>query len=436
MAKSSHDYYYGIPYNELKNFIEPVGANVNISMNEMRRLVKDPERLNRLVNNIYDEIIKHLPSLGDVFSASEYAKLNKIKTITYTAHTSGYDFRINPIDLVNNIMKHYGLEYRLPFFNMDSEYAKNCLKDYLLAIAKDLERKGEDLSFAAMVVDQMLDSFDFICGLYDIDLDKYLRNNIKPKDMLFYLAYKHLDLFEKTNDWTYLAYPYEYYYHVSKMDTSQWPCHIILDGRKDSLWYTDFREEYNKVVGAKYMPTADYLLTDHDVLVAWDIMQPGMVERELKDIAELSRAASNVDYDKYQKLFEAKLAYYLTSPYVKYIKGKYGLSGYVGFSYPNEYIIFDKFHNSDTLDQNKKTILTHGEAIFAVPSDRFSVVRGTKQDVIEAKKTDERIKKINHTNNLSFLKRLDDVIKGPNVSTALFEDVLEQEKRRMLIHKP
>ena len=52
------------------------------------------------------------------------------------------------------------------------------------------------------------------------------------------------------------------------------------------------------------MPTSDYLLTDHDVLVAWDILQPGMVERELRDIVEISRAASHVDYDKYQKLIE------------------------------------------------------------------------------------------------------------------------------------
>ena len=124
----------------------------------------------------------------------------------------------------------------------------------------------------------------------------------------------------------------------------------------------------------------------------------------------------------------------MKSPYVHYIKGKYGLLGYVGFSYTNDYLVFDKFHNSETVDPKDKTILTHGEAIFAVPADRFNIVRADKQRIIKAKKRDPRIKKINHTPNYSFLNKLDGVIHGPNVSLQSFEDVIEQQKKRILIN--
>ncbi len=62
------------------------------------------------------------------------------------------------------------------------------------------------------------------------------------------------------------------------------------------------------------------------------------------------------------------------------------------------------------------------------------MLRGSKQLIMSEKKDDKRIKRINHTINLSFLDRLDKVIYGPNVSTAKFDEIIEEEKKKMLIN--
>jgi hypothetical protein len=161
-----------------------------------------------------------------------------------------------------------------------------------------------------------------------------------------------------------------------------------------------------------------------------------MLEREVRDNIAFVRSNPNVDYDKYIKLFDVKMNYYMHSPYIKHIQGKYGLNGYIGFSYKNDYLLFDKFYNSETIDPSKRTILTHGEAIYGLPADRLSVIKGTKQDIVEAKKVDDRIRKVNHTPNYSFINKLDGIIYGPNLSLKSFDQVLEEEKKRMLIKQP
>ena len=57
------------------------------------------------------------------------------------------------------------------------------------------------------------------------------------------------------------------------------------------------------------------------------------------------------------------------------------------------------------------------------------------KDYIKAKEIDDRIKKVNHTLIYSFINKFDGIITGLNVSTSNFSNVIEQEKKRMLIRK-
>ena len=439
MEKSKHNTFNrftDIPLEELSNFINPINMSLYINRYDMYSLFNTTYELNEFINGYFYNMFNNLPSMPD---SVKNDFISKYCGITYTPHTSGYDFRFSPIDFVNHLFEYMKLDYEIPFINLDNGYGINYLKDYIRAYIDDFYLDGDQLSkksydLKKAIMDELNANLDIIVNMYYMDLDNIVNSHVIPKDMLLYLAYNSLLKYEDNNDEKYMVLPCEYYHNISHMNTSAYPHKISVNGMRK--WFNDFRDEYkNQYDPLSIVDDSSYILDDHEVLLAWDILKPGMLERQIRNTRDVVRATPNVDYEKYLKLFEVKMNYYMNSPYVNYIKGKYGLLGYMGFSYMNEYLLFDKFHNSDTIDPSKKTILTHAEAIYALPSDRFSVVKGSKQGIIKAKETDDRIKKVNHTPNYSFIGKLDDIITGPNVSYSTFDKVLEQEKKRMLIRK-
>lgn len=427
MSKSNHIYKDDIPYEELKYFIDPIKLNIQIPYNDLGGIFRteiDHKPSYDYINKIYNDLLNHMPYF------KQYRK-SKIECITYNSHLTGYDFRFNPIDIINNIYKCLKIDYRIPFINLDTDMGMDYLKEYIKTYNSDIKRQGVDYN-VSNIIDEINYNVDRICNLYYENLEDQIKDSILPKDALLYIACKSLMLFEKTNEPEYFVIPYEYYNYVSHMKTSPYPHKIYFGDFYNKYWFTDFRYNYDKL---EEVPDeadfSNYILPDDEILIAWNILKPGMVERELKDV--MHRAKANPDYQKYQALFDMKMNYYMKSGYIKYIKGMYGLLGYVGFSYNNEYLIFDKFHNSETIDPSKRTILTHGEAIFALPSDKFSLLSTNKQKVIEERKVDDRIKKINHTINGSFINRLDEVVNSLNVSTSTLETEVEKQKRKILI---
>ena len=431
MEKSKHEYNNSqIPYEELNNFILPISMNLDISIFDLMELGRRYQNeIFDYISYIYHIVLETTPNLVNKLKTTVYG----LCKVTYTPHTNGYDFRVNPITLFNKIFQELNLDYKIPFINLDNPTGMEYLKDYIRSYINDVKRitTKEDI---LVIMDELDNNLDRLCSCYDFNLDTKLKKLLIPKDVLFHLAYKSLIMYEITKDDRYLVYPHEYYKHVSDMTTSEYPHKITMLNKFGSVWFNDFRNEYEFLVGKDYeIDESKYLLNDSEVYLAWDILTPGMVDRELRDIVEVVRSNPNVDYQKYQRLFEMKMNYYMQSGYNKYIKGRYGLNGYVGFSYPNEYLVFDKFHNSETIDPSKKTILTHGEAIYALPSDRFSIVQGDKQTVLAARRYDDRIKKINHTE--TFINRVNPIVHGPNVSYSTIEDELEKAKQSVLIRK-
>lgn len=433
MTKSDHRFNnWEIPYDELTYFIDPINMTIKIPFHEIHNLLSNPTNTCHYLNVVYDKLLDYIPTLKQLLNNRQ---AYPISCISYTSHTTGYDFRIHPIDVINNIFNYLGVDYEIPFINLDNPEGVSYFIDYVRAYLKDIKRTNKNSTIIS-IVDEMDTNLKDIINIYNLDINTPIKQQCIPKDSLFYLAYKSLINFEETNDHKYMVLPYEYYKYVSHMRTSPYPHMISFTSKPNKLWYSDFRTEYENTIDVNITPdTSDLLLTDRELFLAWDILKPGMIEREIRDVSNRIRSNPNVDYDYYMRLFEMKMNYYMNSPYVYPILGRYGLNGYMGFSYPNEYLIFDKFHNSDTIDPSKKTILTHEEAIYALPSDRFSILKGTKQTVLEERKKDPRIKKYNHTINGSFLNRLDKVIASPNISTSTLEDEIKKESKKMLIKK-
>ncbi len=425
MAKSNHIYRtFDIPYEELNNFINPISINIDIPYMDILQISNKKEEMSKKISSYYQSILSHMPNIKSTINSRSLSK------ITYTAHTFGYDFRINPITFINDVLEAINLNYSIPRINLDSTQGKEYFKDYLRSYVNDVKRIEPD---KLPILEELQNNIDYLLNtVYDVSLDPYIGDNIIPKDALFYLAYTSLVLYEKTEDKKYTIIPYEYFKYVSHMNTSYYPHWLYIPDRYQKEAYTDFRYEYKEKLGEDYyIDDTPYLLNDSEIYLAWDILKPGMVDRIVTDMYHRGRAGSNVDYAKYQRLFEMKMNYYNNSGYNRNIIGKYGLLGYMGFTYPNEYLVFDKFHNSETIDPSKKTILTHGEAIYSLPSDRFSIIGYDKQSVLEERKIDDRIKKINH--NETVIKRLDPVVHGPNVSTSTFAEESEKMKQKILI---
>ncbi len=426
--KSMHKYKNSIiPYEELKYFVEPMKLNIQIPYDDLGSIFRTGNNIKEsyeYINGVYVDLLNHMPNF------KKYKK-HSIECITYTSHLTGYDFRFNPIDIVNNVYKCLNLDYEIPFINLDTDMGIEYFKDYIKSFNRDIIRLKPSDEIRS-IIEELTYNIDNICNLYYANLENTIKDSILPKDTLLYISSKSLRLFEKTKEPKYFVIPFEYYNYVSHMKTSYYPHAIYFGNYMNKYWFTNFRFDYGRLTNTPdESEFSKYILPDQEVLIAWDILKPGMVERELKDV--IHRAKADPDYEKYQKLFEMKMNYYMESNYIKYIKGLYGLLGYVGFTYDNEYLVFDKFHNSETIDPSKRTILTHGEAIYALPSDRFSLLSTDKQTVMEEKKVDNRIKKINHTINGTFINRLDGVVKGPNLSTSTFEKELEKQKKKILI---
>ena len=418
--KSVHDYINKqIPYEEITNFVEPVKVNINIPIYDFINFSKGDslEELQNGIRRINAFVMSNASLLGGRISNS----------ITYNTHMKGYDFRINPIDVVNNLFIALGFDYKIPFINLDAIDGIEYFKQYVLTCTSEIKKICLD-ERKLMVIDDLEKRLDNIISFYNVDINKEMEKNIIPKDFIFYIAYRNLRLYEETKDEKYLVFPYEYYHHVSHMNTSEFPHSINIDGEK--LRHYDFRLEYKKLVKPDYVPDVKkYIVRDSDIIIGLDILKPGEASNVIKDAMQRTRAASNVDYEKYKKLYEMKANYYMSSPYYNFIKGTFGLKGYIGFSYENEYLIFDKLFNSDA----KKSILTHGEAIFTFPSDRFDIACNDKQYALREKKTDDRIGKINHTETGSFIKKLDKVIESENVSTSTLREEVKKYKTKILI---
>ena len=426
--KSNHEYINGqIPYSEVNNFIEPIAVNLNMQIQEASNFfghdMIDFKDFRSLVVENYASLIRnYVPSIKH--------GIYRLATVTYTSHLDGYDFRLHPIDFINNIFKIYGIKHEIPYIDLDDQYGFACFNDYVNIYTNDVLNNTDD----RVIIDTMIEiksNIRAIEELYNADINTFLNERSIPKDIIFYLSYKSLKEYQDTKNPAYTVMPYEYFYNVSHMQTSQYP-HKVRVNDYYQAWYPDFRLEYLQTLGQEYVPSIeDFELAKNNIVIGVEILKPGAIDKKLTDIVARVRANPNVDYDKYTALFEKKINFYKSSPYTKNIVGIYGLNGYYGFAYPNEYLVFDKFYNSETIIPTRRTILTHGEAIYALPSDRFGVITKTKQDIIIEKEFDERIKKINH--NDTFIERVEPIIYGPNVSTSTLNKELDIYKKKMLI---
>ncbi len=433
--KSKHDYYNGIiPNSELNNFIDPVTMTIPVPLMDFPSISGNKyEEFYKRYKSLFETILSNFPTLN---SKIDKRVIDIIGCISYTPHKDGYDFRFNPIDIYNNILKYMGYDESIPFINLDSDNGMDIFKEYVNKIVNKLK---VDYPFDERntILDELNDNKDLVCKLYDYPVKEDLKNNgyILAKDALLYLAFSSLLKYNTTHERVYKILPYEYYNYVSHMNNSYFP-HKISVGFSGKLWFDDFRGLYEESIGKEFIPLFNECsLENNELICGWEILSSGKAKTVIKNFDNAIRRASGVNAVRNLKLYELKSNFFQRSGYKTIIKGKFGLNGYVGFVYPNDYLIYDKFYNTDDLPDDKKTILSHPEAIYSIPSDRIEVTAYDKQTLKKIKEQDERIIKNNHTINGSFVDKLDRIAHGPNVSTMSFEEVVERRDNKILFLK-
>lgn len=430
--KSNHVFRNGIiPYKELSIFIEPITMTIPIPLMDLKSIGGNKgEELYSVYNHALYDILDKMPVLKERLKKS----LNNLAILSYTPHTNGYDFRIHPINLINSILEVLGFNETIPFFNLDEENERKAFKEYTKKNIEKLKKNG----FFLEELEELSSRISYINLLYDIDVENNLKKNnyILAKDALLYLSFASLFKYNTTGKKEYLRIPYEYYHYIAHMKTSAFP-HKIRVGYSNLLWYEDFIRNYEISPGKEYIPIFnEFALDNHTLLCGWEILGSGAQEKAFKEVSEaIKRSKNGENAERYLELFRMKTNFYESSPYHTMIKGLYGLNGYLGFVYNNDYIVYDKLYNSENVPNERKTILSHPEAIYSIPSDSIIVTSYNKQKLKEIREKDKRIIKTNHTISGSFIPKIENIIKGPNVSTEPFSSVVKKESNLLILRR-
>ena len=191
--------------------------------------------------------------------------------------------------------------------------------------------------------------------------------------------------------------------------------------------------------------TFDKTLDNEDILLPWEIIKPGKIYMDEDDEYEEGSIAITEEADEEKKerlkaiknhclkLYKQKLKFYRNSPYIGRVEGISGLKGYIGLIYENDYFVFDKYYTKNK--KGKKSIMVPPNAIYILPADRIELIGCDKQQIMLEQKNDPRIIRMNHDENGKYIKRLEEIISAPSVSTMSYKDAIDLASRKSLHNK-
>lgn len=415
--KSNHEFKnWDISFDELKHFIEPIKLEIPIC----------PDMLNNTNNTFYKIVTNINKTILDEILDNGILKQKLIRKygISYVPSKDEYKLKYSPINLINTILNVFNYDKQLSFYNLEDEEELEIAINESKKIIQSLIEKNDNYQ-----LNQIYENINKIFDLRKVEIEKYIIDNghIQAKDILFYIACYSLTKLQVTKNSIYSIIPKEYYDYVSNekcINKTPYPHRIRV--LNDSMWIDNFNNRYIPLTLDKELfdYKNEYNLCVKRFYADWIIFPNGHKTYE-KTGNHIMRQKKEID-GRYYELFEEKINFFEHSPYKYQLIGQYGLKGYYGFVYENDYILSEKFYNTES----KKSILTHPEAAYAVPADSYQVTKLTKTEMIEASHLDDRIKRIYHNDN--YLNKFNEIIKYPNVSRISFDEIYKQEKQKVL----
>ncbi len=411
-----------LTYEELTNFIEPLKITIDIPLYKGCKIVND-DCLKELFKIKLEVINNILPNISDTQKRDIAYNWN----ITYIPHKDGYTIGLSPISLINTIYKKLSLNNTVSFYNLDEDSDKEIFKNAILNYLNKVSTTYNKNYLLKPVLEDLKNNMDKLFAIKDIDLKPLLDKTMSYKNCLFYLVLSSMKELEKTAKTKYSILPKKYYEEVVIPDSLQWPRYLYIDKKIYSL--QDFVDEYQFLLNNSpnlFNTSAIDKLGVNIYRGSFELLPSGNITR---NTIQKIQKESNIDYDKYKKLYENKINYYFHTNFKSILMGTYGLKGYYGFAYNNDTIVADKLFNSPLT----KSILTHDEAIYTLPSDRLEVIALDKQSIKVEKSKDIRINKYNHDPKYNWINKINKIIESNSNSLCTFEEKIKELEEQGLV---
>ena len=411
-----------LTYEELTNFLEPLKLTIDIPLYKGCKIVND-DCLKEIFKIKLEVINNILPSISDTQKRDIAYNWN----ITYIPHKEGYTIGLSPISLIDTIYKKLALNNKVSFYNLDEDSDKEIFKNSVLNYLNKASTTYNKNYLLKPIIEDLNSNMDKLFAIKDIDLKPLLDKTMSYKNCLFYLVLSSMKELEKTAKTKYSVLPKKYYEEVIIPDSLQWPRYISIDKQIYSI--QDFIEEYQFLMNNKpdlFNASAIDRLGVNIYRGSFELLPSGSIT---KSTIQKIKKESNINYEKYKKLYENKINYYFHTNFKSLLMGTYGLKGYYGFAYPNDTVVADKLFNN----QLTRTILTHDEAIYTLPSDRLEVIALDKQSIKTEKAKDDRINKYNHDPKYNWINKINRIIENDNNSLCTFEEKIKELEEQGLV---
>ena len=383
---------------------------------------------NTNINNLlYDCLIDEL---NDIYGDKEISKrIIKSLNLYYYPTSKGWKVGIYPVSILNNILKICGINKGTTvFYDLENTDDYNVIKDRFIKSLDYFIKETSD-SNVSNILEKTKNNIDKLLNIDMSLLDKKVEDAMIPKNILFFLAYQSLLKLVETKNKKYAVLPYIYYNSFSKSQLFFWPRRV--NSPSGMVWINDFNKLYEELL----LDHPELLFSDKEMINSGNLIigsGNGAV-----DVYNASDYTSRIDKKKISKynikdyqILGRKLKLYQDDRIKYVISGALILNGYIGFVCDNDMIVFDRLYEDDNY-----SIPATECAIYAMPADVIELMGKKKSDLISLikEKSVPNLKRIYHSKN--FEEKVLEIMGKESCSSKSFEEVLEEKKLVLKIHK-
>ena len=258
-----------VELNDVKEFIKPINVEIPINKGYYSYIFNGNKIDNVSANNYFRElenVITRKLYKRDSYSSVDRAFFCNI-SLSFIPDFKNNNWYIgySPIELSNAILETLGLKERFDYIDYNDEHivnrTKQLIKNVLIEHAtiiestlRNLEKKNDD-TFLQSTKNKYYFTYDSINAIDNIfkfanfDIESRLKDSLKCKDLLYYLAAKSIELLEETDNELYGIIPKQYYEEVSKKGNASYPHQLFMG---DNIVYTcnyrTFNEKFEDIM--------------------------------------------------------------------------------------------------------------------------------------------------------------------------------------------
>lgn len=432
--------------------LENAEIEVPIDVNNQNDIFINKEIKRQLENNRINLInIFRLPK------SSFYSSIINEIHLTYFNNDGIYQFKYDYSKIFNNILKMLGAPGNIDVKDIDKTKNINNYKKFVLEVKKQLLQLAEVREYDGkrdiitdhiiaqlfdniiVIMENMLDT-EFLINYYyekQIEEDKYLRKNKKKleigeekhiswKNLMYYTSIKALHNFNQTNDIKYYRYAKNFYKNLGCNPTAERPNGINVDGTYYDYSYNTFNNEFIKIQNYKFPRILIELGIEDKTTITLDrALKNGKGMRGKINLDE-PKTNKKVDLGKVEKTLERKIKFYkgLSGKVQGIINGLDTDTDYIGYVFPNNYVIFDKFY--DVSKDGTKKEPSYGAGIYVVALDVLDLCDRDRSKIRKyiSANHDYKAFKWNHNDTDSYQSKINEVLDYHDVSTLKYKEYI------------